>query len=776
MNVPPEDLDFDLPPARPRFYNSEFGGPQPRQSYADSFDANSTRDHSENPSFAALPVDPRATGYGSGPLYQQYRDDPSHLHPMSPLGRQRDLSSASGIMEEKRVMYGNAGKSRRRTWLTLLGLALFLIIAGAAVGIYFGIIKPHQNNAHNGPSSSGSGNSSSSSSGSNGGSKNLASVTGSDGSKITTEDGTSFTYSNAYGGFWYFDPENPFANNAQAQSWSPPLNQTFGWGQDRIYGVNLGGWLNTEPFIAPALYQKYSSNPTPPVDEWTLSQAMTADKSSSGGLSQLEEHYKTFITEKDFADIAGAGLNWVRIPLPYWAIEVRDNEPFLAGKAWQYFLKAIEWARKYGIRINLDFHALPGSQNGWNHSGRLGTINVLNGVMGFANAERSLTYIKIIAEFISQPQYSNVVAMFGITNEPQASVMGMDVLQAYYLQAYNIVRAASGIGQGNGPMISYHDGFQPLTMWANFLSNADRISMDTHPYFAFSGQSTAPISSYAPLACSTWGPMMNTSMSAMGFTAAGEFSLATNDCGLYVNGVGLGTRYEGTFVGGTTTATGSCAQWDNWEAWTKDTKSQLKQFAMSSMDALQNWYFWNWKIGNSTTGTSDPLSGKIQAPFWSYQLGLQQGWIPADPRSASGSCNNTNPWSPPLAPWQTGGSGAGSIVPSATATLAWPPASISNAGPVSLLPTYTPTGTVPTLAVPTFTGSTTATTFSAGNGWQNPQDTQGAFVSVAGCTYPDPWSGVGAPIPTAPCGAPTAAATVTKREPAPPLATPMRMS
>ncbi len=26
---------------------------------------------------------------------------------------------------------------------------------------------------------------------------------------------------------------------------------------------------------------------------------------------------------------------------------------------------SIEWGRKYGIRIFLDLHALPGSQNGW---------------------------------------------------------------------------------------------------------------------------------------------------------------------------------------------------------------------------------------------------------------------------------------------------------------------------------------------------------------------------------------------------------------------------
>jgi glucan 1,3-beta-glucosidase len=157
--------------------------------------------------------------------------------------------------------------------------------------------------------------------------------------------------------------------------------------------------------------------------------------------------------------------------------------------------------------------------------------------------------------------------------------------------------------------------------------------------------------------------------------------------------------------------------------------------------------------------------------------------MPTDPRTSIGACNNSNPWSGTLAPWQTGGAGAGSINPSVTSTLAWPPATISNAGPASLLPTYTPTGTIPTLAVPTFTASNPATTFNAGNGWLNAQDTGGAYVPIVGCTYPDPWSGVGAPMPTAPCGGGAAAASttaaavvVTKREAAPALVTSMPVS
>lgn len=54
---------------------------------------------------------------------------------------------------------------------------------------------------------------------------------------------------------------------------------------------------------------------------------------------------------------------------------------------------------------------------GYNHSGKLGEINFLNGPMGLANAQRMLDYIRVIAEFISQPEYANVVGMFGIVNE-----------------------------------------------------------------------------------------------------------------------------------------------------------------------------------------------------------------------------------------------------------------------------------------------------------------------------------------------------------------------
>lgn len=74
--------------------------------------------------------------------------------------------------------------------------------------------------------------------------------------------------------------------------------------------------------------------PTPALDEATLSQNLGANLEQT-----LTEHYEIFITERDFAEIAAAGLNWIRVPIAYWAIETWQGEPYLEGVSWGYLLK-----------------------------------------------------------------------------------------------------------------------------------------------------------------------------------------------------------------------------------------------------------------------------------------------------------------------------------------------------------------------------------------------------------------------------------------------------
>lgn len=89
----------------------------------------------------------------------------------------------------------------------------------------------------------------------------------------------------------------------------------------------------------------------------------------------------------------------------------------------------------YGAREPEWYELLPSQMQhsvevfpGLNHSGRLGPINFLNGPMGIANADRTMGYIRVLAEFISQNEYQDVVQMFGVINEPLMGIIGRDPL------------------------------------------------------------------------------------------------------------------------------------------------------------------------------------------------------------------------------------------------------------------------------------------------------------------------------------------------------------
>jgi glucan 1,3-beta-glucosidase len=597
---------------------------------------------------------------------------------------------------------------RKKIVISIVAVTVVALILAIILPIYFLVVKPKNQSF---VASGGSGGSTSGGGGGGGGSttpgKPNSKVTGGDGSEVTMEDGTKFTYNNKFGGYWYYDPQDPLNNSARPQADIPALNATWKFGTDVIQGVNIGGWLVTEPFITPALYQKYPGS----TDEWSLSLAMRAD-TAGGGINQLEDHYKTFFTEKDFAEIAGAGLNWVRLPIPYWAIETWDGEPFLEGVAWKYALKAFGWARKYGLRINLDLHAVPGSQNPWWHSGRVGANpNMLYGPMGYANAQRTLDYIRIITEFISQDEYKDVIPLFGVLNEPLVQTLTRPEVERFYYQAHQIVRGVTGLGAGKGPYISFHDGFDGVEQWYGFLPGADRMALDHHPYFAFSGGSNAPFESFINMACDSWAAQTNTSMTSFGMTSAGEWSLAWNDCGLYVNG-----------VTGTVTYPGDCAPWNDYTTWTPEIKNNMRLFALNQMSALQNQFFWTWKIA--------PPSGTdiVGAPLWSYKLGLDNGWMPKSPRDAYGVCGAANPFTADkFLPWQTGGAGAGQFTGSVAAYQNWPPATAQFL--------FTPNRPIPKLpsdgSFPKGIG---------GDGWTNDADTTQSMGPNPGCTYPNPYN------------------------------------
>ena len=112
------------------------------------------------------------------------------------------------------------------------------------------------------------------------------------------------------------------------------------------------------------------------------------------------------------------------------------------------------------------------------------------------------------------------------------------------------------------------------------------------------------------------------------------------DCAKYLNGRGVGSRYDGsrsgsTRVGSCTGLTGSGSSFSSsyqaflrqtWEAQVILFTQRFSFFRHALTDAqvityekASGWIMWTWKAE--------------QADEWSYQAGLRYGWIPSNPTS-----------------------------------------------------------------------------------------------------------------------------------------------
>ena len=292
-------------------------------------------------------------------------------------------------------------------------------------------------------------------------------------------------------------------DSVQANEYVPPLNKKFNYGQMPIRGVNVGGWLNLEPFITPSFFRSYNPN-LGIVDEWTL----TKHLGPSEAAKTLEKHYSTFINKESFKQIRDAGFDHVRIPFGYWAVTTYDGDPYVPKIAWRYLLRGIEYCRQNGLRINLDLHGLPGSQNGWNHSGRQGAIGWLNGTDGALNGQRALDIHNQMSTFFSQPRYKNIIGIYGLANEPKMIALPTNLVVEWTNKAVSIVRK-----NGIEAKIAFGDGFMGLPKWQGQFPGIEGLVLDAHQYVIFNTDQLAfDHKTKLNFACSGWAGQMKQSM------------------------------------------------------------------------------------------------------------------------------------------------------------------------------------------------------------------------------------------------------------------------
>lgn len=100
----------------------------------------------------------------------------------------------------------------------------------------------------------------------------------------------------------------------------------------------------------------------------------------------------------------------------------------------------------------------------------------------------------------------------------------------------------------------------------------------------------------------------------------GEWSLADTDCAQYLNGRGIGSRYDGSYPG--SSFIGDCQyKTGDGSSFSNEFKGFLRQFWDVQTQTYENngqgWVFWTWK--------------NERAAEWSYSAGLAGGWIPYNP-------------------------------------------------------------------------------------------------------------------------------------------------
>jgi len=230
----PTDLPDEpfIPPgaAQPRFQGHALYDAPLRDSIASS---QHTLPRSEYTSSVYALNDPAGQGAFGG----SYRDDPRDPYPgdipMSPVG-----ATGGRMLEEKHAAYTPPrAKSKRKVMIIAVVACALLLLLAIIIPVYFFVIKPGNEKSGNAsPSTSGDHSTSLQPTSTGGPKPSVNTVTGGDGSIVTMEDGTKFTYKNSFGGTWYYDEKDPFNNKAQAQSWTPALKDKFTYGTDKIRG------------------------------------------------------------------------------------------------------------------------------------------------------------------------------------------------------------------------------------------------------------------------------------------------------------------------------------------------------------------------------------------------------------------------------------------------------------------------------------------------------------------------------------------------------------
>lgn len=400
------------------------------------------------------------------------------------------------------------------------------------------------------------------------------------------------------------------------------ININFSNCEEKIRGVNLGGWLMLEPWIRPSLFSQWLDAPFEKraIDEWTFNEKLGSEEARR----QLEKHWNEWVTEEDFKKIASYGLNAVRIPFSWWIIH---NTEKISGL--HHLDRGIKLAKKYGIKVLLDLHGAPLSQNGFDNSGMACAEHYRNKncyapcpekLGWFQDSDKNYESVKKTTETLLKiaHRYKDESNILGIEllNEPWLTI-NLDHIKIWYKEAFSLLRE---IVPPNW-IIVMHDSFRSSS-WENFMDNKEQYPnsfIDSHIYWAFD-QDIMKMNSHEILqaVCNIDSRINDLKKSNMK-VIIGEWSLGHDDCAQWLDGYFEKSVKEDILKL-------SCTEtFDN---------RDYQEFAKNMLYYWENtdgWFFWNFKTEKEDN--------------WSYFKLVENGWIPNDARTfptwvQSSQCNS----------------------------------------------------------------------------------------------------------------------------------------
>lgn len=251
-----------------------------------------------------------------------------------------------------------------------------------------------------------------------------------------------------------------------------------------IKGVNLGNWLVLEKWMSPGLFEGTTAE-----NEYYLPTQLPREVYEA----RIRTHRAEYITERDFTRIKAMGLNTVRIPVPYFIFG--DREPFIGCV--EELDRAFNWAERYGLKILIDLHTAPDSQNGFDNGGISGVckwsqepeevefeLTVLERLAERYGKREDLWGIEVINEPITEETWDRMGVQERYPAADPVKAEGtkpntLAFIRQFYLDAYDRMRKYLP----EEKCIVIHDAFL-LKAWKDFMreDKYKNVVLDTHQY------------------------------------------------------------------------------------------------------------------------------------------------------------------------------------------------------------------------------------------------------------------------------------------------------